>query len=74
MLVSKPPNQRIPRILGFQNSRYRRPPVIPVLDLSRSRGIRFPIVWIVPVKARNPIKMVSQIGEKLRGAGDLSVT
>jgi len=76
--LRKARDENIPRILGLQDSRYRRPPVIwintRILDLARCCGIRFPIVRIVRVKARNPIKMVSEIGEKLRGSGDFSVT
>ena len=67
-------DQSVPRILRFQNSCDGRAAIIRILDLARRRGVRFPMVRIVAVKARDAVKMIGEIGKKLRGAGDLSVT
>jgi len=60
--------------LGFQNPRHGRPAVVRVLSLVRGSGVRLPLVGVVAIKPRHPIEMIREIGEKLRGAGNFSVT
>ena len=72
--LSEARDQRVPRILGFQNSRDGRATIAGILNLGRRRRARLPLVGIVAVKARDAIKIVREIGEKFGRAGDLSVT
>jgi hypothetical protein len=60
--------------LCCERPNYCGAPVIWIIDFPRGGGKRFENMRIVPVKARDTVKMIGKIDEQPRGARQIGVS